>query len=81
MSGVFWEILEPFVGLPGRLFQSFGSDVIYEGADLCPTAIRKKGAPVDNCIGFLQCTNIQSSRTGGSLIIVFVTQNTNACTV
>ena len=68
MSEVFWEVLETFVQLRGHLFETFRSDLTTERAELYSAAIHDKGAPLENCIGFLDCTKIQNSRPGGAAI-------------
>ena len=69
LSEVFWEVLEKFVELRSYLFETFRSDLISERADLYAAALKQKGAPLDNCVGFLDCTKIQNSRPGGAAII------------
>ena len=63
---VFWKVIETFVSLRGGLFESFHSDIINQRASLYAEAIHTKVAPLDNCLGFIDCTKIQMRRPGGS---------------
>ena len=54
--------------LRGYLFGNVRSDLISERADLYAAAIKQKGAPWDNCVGFSDCTKIQNSWPGRSAI-------------
>ena len=65
MSEVFWEVLETFVQLRGHLFETFRSDLTTERAELYSAAIHDKGAPLENCIGFLTA---QRSRIAGRVV-------------
>lgn len=62
---VFWEVVEGFIATRGSLIETFRSDLMHERAPLYAAAIYEKGAPLDNCAGFIDCTKIQMSRPGG----------------
>lgn len=65
LSEVFWESIESFVDQCGSLITEFRTDLVQERAEEYAAAIRSEGAPIENCIGFMDCTKIQMSRTGG----------------
>ena len=60
------RLSKPFVSLRGDLFESFRSDLINRLGAVYAEAIHTKGAPLDNCLGFIDCTKIQISRPGGT---------------
>ena len=68
MSEVFWEVIEELVETTGGLFERFRSDLIAERAPLYGSPIHQKGAPLNNCRGFIDCAKIQNTRPVGSAV-------------
>lgn len=63
---VFREVVEGFIEAKGHLIESFHSELMTERSQIYADAIQRKGAPLDNCIGFIDCTKVQISRPGGN---------------
>ena len=63
---VFWEVVETFLEGRGHLIETFRSELMTERAEMYAAAIHQKGAPLDNCVGFIDCTKVQMSRPGGA---------------
>lgn len=63
---VFWQLIESLIATRGTLVETFRADHISERAHLYAQAIKEKGAQLDNCVGFIDCTEIQMDRPGGS---------------
>eukprot|EP00171_Calliarthron_tuberculosum_P007558 IDg7558t1 len=63
---VFWEVVESFVEARKHLLEVFRSGLMGRRAEIYSAAIKERGAPLDNCVGFIDCTKIQMSRPGGS---------------
>lgn len=65
MSEVFYEVIERLYETHGDVLETFREGMIAERAELYAKAISEKGAPLTNCVGFIDCTKIQMSRPGG----------------
>jgi len=66
LSEIFWEVLETFYASRHTLITSFRSDLIQGNrASILAELVCNEGAPLDNCIGFIDCTKIQICRPGG----------------
>ena len=65
LSEIFWEQMECFVESRGHLITTLRTELLAERAELYASAIKDKGAPLDNCVGFIDCSKIQMSRPGG----------------
>lgn len=63
---VFWEVVESFVEARKHLLEVFRSGLMGRRAEIYSAAIKERGAPLENCVGFIDCTKIQMSRPGGS---------------
>ena len=68
MSEVFWEVIEKLVETRSGLFETFRSNLIAEPAPLYAASIHQKGAPLNNCVGFMDCTKIQNTTPCGSAV-------------
>ena len=66
LSEIFWEIVETLVENKGYLITELCEQMLQERAELYAKAIRESGAPLDSCVGFIDCTKINISRPGGS---------------
>ena len=66
MSEVFWEVVETFQSNCAKLITQFRSDLRVIRAALYAQAVRDLDAPLDNCVGFMDCTKIQMCRPGGT---------------
>jgi len=66
LSEVFWMVLEVFIATKGHLITNFRSDLVQERAVQNAEAIANKGAPRQNCVGFVDCTKIRMCRPKGS---------------
>lgn len=73
LSEVFWEALEHFDGTMQVLLGTFRDDLVTHRAVGYALSIYEQGAPLPNCIGFLDCTKIFMNRPGG------VAANQRAC--
>lgn len=65
MSEVMYEVVESLIGLRGNLLTTFRETLMRERAEMYAKAIQEKGAPLDNCVGFIDCTKIAMARPGG----------------
>lgn len=65
LSEVFWEVIESFVESKGHLICTLRESLLVERAALYADAIIAKGAPLDSCVGFIDCTKIRMTRPGG----------------
>ena len=65
LSEVFWEVLERFVQLRGHLITTFREGFLRNRAATYADAIKNAGAPLDSCVGFIDCTKIRMARPGG----------------
>jgi len=65
LSEVFWEVAETFYGKRKHLLTQFRSDLMYDRAELYAEANSKQGAPLENCVGFIDCSRIAICRPGG----------------
>ena len=61
LSEVFWEVLEK----QGHLVLDLQEGLLARRAEMYAESIHKAGAPLDSCVGFIDCTKIQMSRPGG----------------
>lgn len=59
------EAVESFVGSKGDLLEKFRYGLGGRGAALHAAAIYDKGAPLYNCVAFIDSTKIQMSQPGG----------------
>ena len=66
LSEVFWEVLERFVEVKGHLLTTLREDLLCGRAAMYGEAIKNAGAPLDSCVGFIDCTKIRMTRLGGS---------------
>ena len=65
LSEVFWEVLESFYEKQGHLVLDLQEGLLARRAEMYAESIHKAGAPLDSCVGFIDCTKIQMSRPGG----------------
>jgi len=65
LSEVFWEVVESLTSSKGHLLETFRAPLIAQRAEMYAEAIQARGAPLDNLVGFIDCTKIQMSRPGG----------------
>lgn len=64
-SEVMYEVVECLVELRGKLLTTFRESLMKDRAELYAKVIHEKGAPLDNCVGFIDCTKIAMARPGG----------------
>lgn len=64
MSEIFWDIVELTNESFGHLLSLRGS-FLRARAEAYGKAINEAGAPLDTCVGFIDCTKIMISRPGG----------------
>lgn len=64
MSETFWEMVELLHNTFGHLLNFRGS-FLQSRAQLHADAIYAAGAPLDRCVGFIDCTKVRMSRPGG----------------
>ena len=77
LSEVFWEVVETFVEGKGYLLTDLREGMLADRAELYADSIKNAGAPLDSCVGFIDCTEIKMTRPGGNGVAI---QVTNACT-
>lgn len=65
LSEIFWETIEMFTATHGHLVTALKTDLLRERAALYAERIKCKGAPLDRCVGFIDCTKIRMERPGG----------------
>lgn len=65
LSEVFWEVTELFHGKFEHALE-LRSDLLRQRASVYAKAIEDYGAPLDKCVGFIDCTKIKMQRPGGS---------------
>ena len=65
LSEVFWEVMESFYEAQGHLVLNLREGLLAQRAELYADSIKSAGAPLDSCVGFIDCTKIQMSRPGG----------------
>lgn len=62
---VFWTVVNSFVEANKHLPDTFRSSLVFRRAAMYAMAIHNAGSPLDNCVGFIDCTKIQMCRPGG----------------
>ena len=65
---VFWEVVEEFIEERGHLLETFRADLMSKRAHIYAEAVERRGAPLDNCVGLIDCTKIQMSRPGEKVL-------------
>ena len=65
LSEVFWEVVETFIETQGHLITDLRQAFLASRAELYANSIKNAGAPLDSCVGFIDCTKIQMCRPGG----------------
>jgi hypothetical protein len=56
MSENSWEALETFYERRSSLLMDFSSDLIEKRAPVYAECLSREGIPIENCVGFLDCT-------------------------
>lgn len=69
LSEVFWEIIEAIIESKVHLLKTFCPSQMDSNAAKHASSVHEKGAPLDNRVGFVDCTKIQMCRTGGRTIM------------
>lgn len=64
MSEVFWELIEKCNEKYGQVL-NLRPHLLTARAEQYTTAIHDAGAPLDCCVGFIDCTRIRMTRPGG----------------
>lgn len=64
LSEVFWETIERFTKSNSYLLD-LRTNLLRQRAKIYAEAIKYKGAPLHQCIGFIDCTKIRMCRPGG----------------
>lgn len=65
LSEFFWKALESFIGECGDFIETFRGDLKTNRAIIYSEEKYSNGAPLESCVGFVDCTKIQMSRPGG----------------
>ena len=65
LSKLFWEQIECFVESKTYLKTTLRMELSAERVELYASGVKDKGAALDNCVGFIDRSKIQMSRTGG----------------
>ena len=65
LSEIFWETVESFVSNHGHLVTEFKTALMRDRAQVYADSVSEKGAPLDKCVGFMDCTKIRMERPGG----------------
>lgn len=64
LSEIFWEALENMVTVRGHLILNWRGDLMEQRAALYASHIHEQ-APLDNCVGYMDCTKQKVARPGG----------------
>lgn len=64
LSEVLFEELEIFIRNCGTFLKTIRSDLLTERGQIYADENFREGAPLDRCIGFIECTNIEINRNG-----------------
>ena len=64
-----WEYMECFYEKRRHLLTTFRSEVHLEKTAEYASVMEGRGAPLDNCLGFIDCTKVQMCRLGGPQVI------------
>ena len=64
LSEIFWEVIESFVQIQGHLVTYLRQGLLISRAELYADCIKATGAPLDSCVGFMDCTKIKMTRPG-----------------
>ena len=62
MSEVFYEVIEKLVIGNSEVLETFNGPLMQKRAEMYSCAIKERGAPLDNCVGFIDCTRIEMAR-------------------
>ena len=65
LSEIYWEVAETLVERRGKLITNFQRELLRSRAELYSNAIENRCAPLDSCVGFIDCTKISMARPGG----------------
>jgi DDE superfamily endonuclease len=65
LSEIFWECLETFVIRQMHLVTTFKAEFLRTRCRAYAKSIFDRGAALNNCVGFIDCTKIQMARPGG----------------
>ena len=65
LSEVFWECTENFTNNHGHLVTNLKTEFLRQRAALYAECVKDKGAPLDKCVAFIDCTKIRMQRPGG----------------
>ena len=66
LSEVFWEAIESLYQRRSHLLTTFRSQLLANKAVEYASVIAARGAPLENCVGFIDCTKVQMCRPGGT---------------
>ena len=69
MSEVFYEVIEKLVIGNSEVLETFNGPLMQNWADMYSCAIKERGAPLENCVGFIDCTRIEMARPGGRAVL------------
>lgn len=64
LSEIFWEALENMIRVRGHLILNWRSDLMERRAAMYASHVHDH-APLDNCVGYMDCTKQKVSRPGG----------------
>jgi hypothetical protein len=65
LSEIYWEVAENLVERRGKLITKFRRELLRSRSELYSNAIENCGAPLDSCVGLIDCTKIAVARPGG----------------
>jgi nuclease HARBI1 len=65
LSENYWEVSETLIERRGKLITNFQRELLRSRAEFYSKAIQNRVAPLDSCVGFIDCTKIAMARPGG----------------
>jgi hypothetical protein len=65
LSEIFWECAETFVSKQRHHLTEFKHNFLRSRSHIYAKAISDHSAPLNNCVGFIDCTKIKMKRLGG----------------
>lgn len=74
---IFWEVIEKFTQTRPHLLETLRSDLMTERTHAYAAAIHEKGAPSQNCVGFIDCTKVQMNGPEGIALLQCACQSDN----
>lgn len=80
MSKMFYEVIKSLVGGNRHIMENVRAGIMTTREEMYANVIHEKGAPLSNCVGFIECTKIVMCRPSGrGSLLRAVSQGTTTC--